>query len=68
MVNNSAPERLSFAAADSRLAQALSASFESDYDNVLLFDGDLVLEGASSTPSPGSGVWTAWTWWWSPAI
>lgn len=63
MANNSAPERLSFAEADTRLVQALSASFERYYDNVLLFDGDLVLEGASLTPSPGSGVWTTWTWW-----
>ncbi|MFH9198316.1 hypothetical protein ACH4KT_12820 [Streptomyces anulatus] len=45
MADNSAPERLSFAEADDRLAQALSSSFEGSYGNVLLFDGDLVLEG-----------------------
>jgi Leucine-rich repeat (LRR) protein len=45
MVNNPAPERLSFDQADTRLAQALSACFEGDHDNVLLFDGDLVLKG-----------------------
>ncbi|MFG3702532.1 hypothetical protein ACGF5C_32355 [Micromonospora sp. NPDC047620] len=45
MANNPAPERLFFAEADTRLVQALSASFEGNYDNVLLFDGDLVLEG-----------------------
>ncbi|MEU9095448.1 hypothetical protein [Streptomyces sp. NPDC048428] len=45
MANSSAPERLSFTEADTRLVQVLSASFERGYDNVLLFDGDLVLEG-----------------------
>lgn len=55
MANNSEPERLSFAEADSRLAQALSASFESDYDNILFFDGDLVLEGGFLDAVAGTG-------------
>ncbi|MFF2901250.1 hypothetical protein [Streptomyces sp. NPDC057966] len=55
MANKSEPERLSFAEADSRLAQALSAAFESDYDNVLLFDGDLELEGGFLDAVAGIG-------------
>jgi hypothetical protein len=44
MANNPTPERLSIAQADTRLEQALSC-FPIRYENVLLFDGDLVLEG-----------------------
>ncbi|MER5981490.1 hypothetical protein [Streptomyces sp. NPDC001787] len=45
MTHNPAPERLSFPEADTRLVSALSASFEGDYGKVLLFEGDLELEG-----------------------
>lgn len=55
MTDNSAPERLSFTEADTRLVQALSASFERDYDNVLLFDGDLALEGGFLEAVAGIG-------------
>lgn len=55
MASNSAPERLSFAEADTRLARVLSASFERGYDNVLLFDGDLVLEGGFLDVVAGTG-------------
>ncbi|MFE3947755.1 hypothetical protein ACFXPV_38745 [Streptomyces sp. NPDC059118] len=55
MDNDPAPERLSFAAADTRLVQALSASFERHYDHVLLFDGDLVLEGGFLDAVAGIG-------------
>ncbi|MGW1659251.1 leucine-rich repeat domain-containing protein [Streptomyces atratus] len=55
MTNNPAPERLSFTEADTRLEQALDASFEGHYDNVLLFDGDLVLEGDFSDAVAGIG-------------
>ncbi|WP_331757064.1 hypothetical protein OG582_39700 (plasmid) [Streptomyces anulatus] len=55
MTTNPAPERLSFKEADTRLVQALSASFEGNYDNVLLFDGDLVLEGGFLDAVAGIG-------------
>ncbi|MCX4969160.1 hypothetical protein OHA98_31280 [Streptomyces sp. NBC_00654] len=55
MTNKPAPERLSFAEADTRLVPALSASFEGDYDHVLLFDGDLELEGGFLEAVAGIG-------------
>ncbi|MFI8813200.1 MULTISPECIES: hypothetical protein [unclassified Streptomyces] len=55
MTKNSVPERLSFAEANTRLVPALSASFEREYDNVLLFDGDLVLEGGFLEAVAGIG-------------
>jgi Leucine-rich repeat (LRR) protein len=39
------PELLSFADADTRLDHILSDTFCGDYDTVLLFDGDVVLDG-----------------------
>ncbi|MFD0042464.1 hypothetical protein ACFVIZ_33030 [Streptomyces anulatus] len=55
MTTNPAPERLFFKEADTRLVQALSASFEGNYDNVLLFDGDLVLKGGFLDAVAGIG-------------
>ncbi|GIG59871.1 hypothetical protein Lfu02_42430 [Longispora fulva] len=45
MSTSATPEHLSHDDADARLAGALSAAFEADCDDVLLFDGDLTLDG-----------------------
>ncbi len=57
MTDSPAPLRLSFADADARVDGALSAAFEGDYRDVVLFDGDLTVDGdfLSALEAMGAG-------------